>query len=301
MVDPATPWSPATPEELPAADQALWAALDGGPRAWTGECRAAPPAFRRLVIIGEAPRSQLDALQQALGAGLDLDGPVACLALTGRRFRGQRGRAWAVVPGNLFLTVALAPDAPVRRLVPGLTMLPALAVADAIRTASGDALAPGIKWVNDVLLDGRKVAGVLTTTHVQGETVRAAVLGIGVNVAAEPAIEPTPFVPAAGSLAGAGLETDLWELLPHVLDALAARAAALLAGGSEALLPDYREASVVVGRRVHLWDEAAAPDDAGAWPAPLASGRVVAIEPDLSLRLEGLPEPIAKGRLALAD
>jgi BirA family biotin operon repressor/biotin-[acetyl-CoA-carboxylase] ligase len=67
-----------------------------------------------------------------------------------------------------------------------LTLVPALALVDAVHALSGGSLRPGIKWVNDVLLEGRKIGGALTATETQGDRVRALLLGIGLNVACRP-------------------------------------------------------------------------------------------------------------------
>ena len=68
---------------------------------------------------------------------------------------------------------------------------------DTIPELSGKA---GIKWVNDVLIDGAKVSGVLAYTQQEGDNVTAATLGIGLNLKTTPRIDPSPFVPRAASL-----------------------------------------------------------------------------------------------------
>lgn len=294
-------WESAGVRDLDAADAALWRALDGRDGVYLLERKVsgARRLFARMVVVGDAPRSQYDALHAATGAGLCLEEPVACLALGGRGFHGQRGRGWAVADGNLFLTVGAAPGAPVCELVPALTAVPALAVVDAVR-AAGDAQI-GIKWVNDIVIDGAKVAGVLAATQVQGTQVDSVVFGVGVNVVSAPAIPPTPFVPGSGSLLGGGVSTDLPAFFWAALDALATRYTELVdGGGKEALLAAYRRESIVLGQRVRIWAEDA---DLGCkpatWPAPLAAGKVEAIDANLSLRLVGQPEPVGRGRLAL--
>ncbi len=83
-------------------------------------------------------------------------------------------------------------------------MLPVVALVDAVRAVTGGALRPGIKWVNDVLVDGRKIGGVLTSTQTQGDRVSAVLLGIGLNVATAPPVPPTPFVPLGRLSRGRG-------------------------------------------------------------------------------------------------
>jgi BirA family biotin operon repressor/biotin-[acetyl-CoA-carboxylase] ligase len=174
-----------------------------------------------------------------------------------------------------------------------MTMLPAVAVVDAIR-ALAPGLDPRIKWVNDILLDGAKVAGVLTATQVTEGRFDLAVLGIGVNSAVAPDVPPTPFVPAVTSLS-----VSNEAALEAVLSALADRSKDLIANGPGGLLETYREASAVLGERVRVYPEGLAEDAPERdWPAPLATGTVLAIEDDLTLRIEGVSEPVSRGRLA---
>jgi BirA family biotin operon repressor/biotin-[acetyl-CoA-carboxylase] ligase len=93
--------------------------------------------------------------------------------------RGRARKAWYSPPGvNLYLSVILRPAVAVQRTA-RLTLISSLAIADAIDTEGGQAQ---VKWPNDVLLAGRKVAGVLTELQTMGERVETLVLGVGVNV-----------------------------------------------------------------------------------------------------------------------
>ncbi len=92
--------------------------------------------------------------------------------------RGRAQRAWLTPKGSsIALSVILYPD--VRRL-PYLIMVASLAVARSIRAVTG--LKPQIKWPNDVLLNGKKVSGILIENGICGNTISYAVIGIGVNV-----------------------------------------------------------------------------------------------------------------------
>ena len=94
--------------------------------------------------------------------------------------RGRLGRAWVSPAGvGLYTSILLRPKGPLSSL-PLLTLVAGLAVADAIQEVAG--LSPRLKWPNDVWLDGRKVAGILTELATDGSSARCAVAGIGVNV-----------------------------------------------------------------------------------------------------------------------
>lgn len=96
--------------------------------------------------------------------------------------RGRFGRNWVSPKGNLYLSVVLRPSLSV---LPRLTMVTGVAVVRAIRKITG--LGPRIKWPNDVLVEGKKVAGILVEAVSEGETVRHAVIGIGINIKLSPA------------------------------------------------------------------------------------------------------------------
>jgi BirA family biotin operon repressor/biotin-[acetyl-CoA-carboxylase] ligase len=179
-------------------------------------------------------------------------------------------------------------------------MLPVLAVVDAVHALTGGSLRPGIKWVNDVLVAGRKVAGVLTATQVQGDEVSAILVGIGLNVTTAPPVAPTPFVPAVSCLAEAGVQTTWSEAASLVMAALGRRMRELETRGAGGLLDAYRAASVVIGREVCLFADGG-PGGTPVGTTPILRGTVRHIAADLSLALEDVETPVASGRLAFAE
>src|SRR5690606_3564357 len=85
----------------------------------------------------------------------------------------------------------------------GLVMLPAVAAVEAIEALSDSRLTPRIKWTNDVLIDGRKAAGVLTQTQVVGDAVKRVIFGIGMNLDREPTLSaPGTSTPGTQSTPG---------------------------------------------------------------------------------------------------
>lgn len=293
-------WQSVAKEHLPEGTL-LWEILGGADLV---DVASGPPvgAWSRLYVVHEAPRSQFDALLEALGSGVLLDGPVALLALTGHRFHGQRGRPWQVEEGNLFLTLGLPLAGSAVELTPRLLMLPTVAVVEAIRELSGGRLHPEIKWVNDILIDGRKVGGVLAASQCRGPHIVSAVVGIGVNLVGSPEVEPTPFVPAVTSLAGAACEIPLGDFLRVLLEILDRWLPALNDGDSAAqLLEAYRAASCILGREVRVYGEDCDLGAGVSWQDPEIAGRVEAIGADLTLRLEGQAQPVTRGRLAFED
>ncbi len=295
---------PRSRNSLAAGEQKLWHLLGGGDEVWVGTLELASEFWRRVVVIREAPGSQLDVLHRHLGRDLPLDGPVACLALGGRHFHGQRGRPWQARPGNVHLSVAVAPRLELSRLGVGLILLPAVAAVDAVRHATRGQVVPDLKWVNDVLVGGRKMGGVLTTTLCQWQTVEVAVMGVGLNVGVVPDVTPTPFVPAAGcihDLAGAE-HVSVAGLLAPLLNGVGHRYETLCRDGPAALFEAYRDRSIVLGRSVRIWEQGLDHTTPQAdWPLPFAVGVVEDLAPDLSLGLVGHEERIHRGRLAFEE
>ncbi len=112
--------------------------------------------------------------------------------------RGRRGRSWVSPPGrSVYLSVILRPDLPPAR-APELTLLASVAVCEAVRRAGVGA---AIKWPNDVLVRGRKLAGILTEMAAEQDQLQWVVLGVGVNVNARPDDFPADVRDVATSLA----------------------------------------------------------------------------------------------------
>ena len=137
---------------------------------------ALPRSFR-LVALDKVGSTNAEALR--LAAGGAPSGTVVW-AREQREGRGRRGRRWESPPGNLYCTVLLRPD--VAPAASGqLSLVAAVALAEALA-----ALAPGaavhLKWPNDVLLRGSKIAGILIEAGEDG----AVAVGTGVNVAGAP-------------------------------------------------------------------------------------------------------------------
>ncbi|MDH7570312.1 MAG: biotin--[acetyl-CoA-carboxylase] ligase [Armatimonadota bacterium] len=132
---------------------------------------------RRLIVKEETGSTNDDA---ALLASAGEPAGTVVIANWQQAGRGRRGRRWVAPPGTgLLLSVVLRPRLPAAA-VARVAMAGALATAEALRRACG--LRAVVKYPNDVLLSGRKVAGVLLEARLNGKQVAWAVLGVGVNV-----------------------------------------------------------------------------------------------------------------------
>ena len=114
--------------------------------------------------------------------------------------RGRMGRAFFSPPGTgLYMSVLLRPAVQAEEL-PLVTLAAAAAVCEAVEEAAG--VSTRVKWVNDILVDGRKVAGILTEAvgDLESGTMESVVVGIGVNVKTPADAFPEELRERAGSL-----------------------------------------------------------------------------------------------------
>ena len=162
--------------------------------------------------------------------------------------RGRQGRAWVSPAGTALLaSVVLRPRVDVADL-PALALVVGLAVSDA---AMLRALEVSVKWPNDVLARGRKLAGVLVETSLRGARADSVIAGFGINV--RRASFSPEIAARAISLEEAGAAPsalDRGALLVDVLGALAERLRAFERGGLSLLLPELRARDTTRGRQV---------------------------------------------------
>ena len=182
---------------------------------------------------------------QALLLGPDL--PEGTVAATDHQTagRGRLGRVWEAPPGSSVLaSVLLHP--PVERSWPELSLLGGVAAAEAIEVAT--TLSVQVKWPNDVMLDRRKVAGVLAEAR-DG----AVVLGIGINVNQTRAELPADAPTEAASLRTVTGETyDVAVLLGSLLFRLEHLYDCWRQGGLPEIYADLGSRNFLFGRRVRV-------------------------------------------------
>lgn len=161
--------------------------------------------------LDETQSTNADARERALAGAR---GPLWIAARRQLAGRGRRGRAWTGLEGNLFTTGLYVFQAEPGR-VAELSFAAALAVAEVCDTALRDPAATRVKWPNDVLVNRRKVSGILLES---GEAPGGGLwlaLGIGINLAAAPDDSERP----ATSLAAAGGAISREQALDTLVDA----------------------------------------------------------------------------------
>ena len=192
--------------------------------------------------------------------------------------RGRAGRRWYTPAGTaLAFSLVLHPTPAEQPYLGRFTALGTLAVCQALSAAYG--LAAQIKWPNDVLLGGCKVAGVLAETHWAGDQLAAVVLGIGINVATA-SLNPAALPPAALNFPATSVEASL-GYLPERLDLLHAVLAALLDWRVRLASPEFVPAWEAALAFRNQWVQLLP----GEGPGPAQDGLVLGLTPDGALRL----------------
>jgi BirA family biotin operon repressor/biotin-[acetyl-CoA-carboxylase] ligase len=246
----------ATPDRLGPAELAphlrgTWRAIH-----WLAETDSTQRVARELARAGAAEGTTVIAEQQTAG-------------------RGRLGRQWHSPPGlNLYCSIvlrpALAPGA-----VPQIALVVGTAAAAAIAEETG--VRAAIKWPNDVLVDGRKVVGILTEMDAEVERVHHVIAGIGVNLNAPASAFPPELRTKASSLRLAtGRRVDRAAFTGRLLAALEARYGRFLAVGfASSVRAEWESLSCLTGTRVSV-----------AGPEGELAGRVLGLDDDGALRLQ---------------
>mgnify|MGYP001224376490 CR=1 FL=1 len=172
--------------------------------------------------------------------------------------RGRLGRTWASPSGGLWLSVILRPHLDLGHL-PLLGLAASAATAAALEEATG--LHARVKWPNDVLIEGRKVAGLLLEAgpaHRDTPAPAWLVVGIGINANVSPdALPSRPRYPATSLSAALGRPVDRGRLLRVLLRELDRDYRDVREGGGTAALRRWRARSETLGRFVRVATSAA--------------------------------------------
>ncbi len=210
--------------------------------------------------------------------------------------RGRLGRQWLSPPcTNLLMSLLFYPPlAPAQ--AQRMTMVCALAVADALQCVAG--VRADIKWPNDILLRGKKVAGVLTELGLQGDALAYTVVGIGLNVNLSASQMPAPLRQAATSAAiEKGEPVSREALLAAILNGVERRYERLRQG--ESPVAEWSARLATLGRRVCVTDMSGDASTAASW-----EGRAERVDDDgaLWLRLDdGTPHRVLAGDVSLRE
>ncbi len=167
------------------------------------------------MVLGSVDSTMAEAARRAG----DIIKPTWIMARTQTAARGRRGRAWIVPPGNLSATLIFNPgctaaEAAKRSFLAANALYQALAIYVPAEKLS-------LKWPNDVLLAGGKVAGILLESSGQGPFIDWLSIGIGVNLKHTPEGVTDASFPPTSLMAAGGWEVDAEDFLATLADAYA--------------------------------------------------------------------------------
>lgn len=216
-----------------------------------------------------------------------LQAPTLLVALEQTAGRGRAGRNWLSAPGkSLTFSLAWKFATPVHALV-GLPLTVGIAIADALAMFD---VPVRLKWPNDVLVDGRKLAGILIETAAQGRDASWAVIGIGINLALDDATAARIGQPVANlpQLEAIDQERLLAALASHLCEAMMQFAQ----HGLQPFVERWNALHAHAGQAVTIVDQgriahegvAAGIDWIGRLLIDTAGGRVAVMAGDVSLR-----------------
>lgn len=197
--------------------------------------------------------------------------------------RGRLGRKWLDRPGeSLLMSLVLRPDLELTK-VNGITYVTAIALAETISAWVGEERIE-IKWPNDVLLGGRKVAGILLESHVEGGAAKFVVVGLGLNVGGD--IDGFDHeIRQLATTVQANVDDGAPNKAPTVLDALAT----FLARFEELYDTFQRDGLTGLSGRWNHWFRMAGRRVTVKMGEKTLSGEVIGLDGDgaLELRTEG--------------
>lgn len=199
------------------------------------------PGREERIVYLATTHSTMDIAKELSRKGCPAFTVVAADRQTGGR--GRLRRVWQSAAGGLYFTVVLRPDIPV--LMSGRVNIAAsVTLARVLRSDYG--VEAGLKWPNDILVQGRKLCGLLSEMEAESDRVAFINIGIGVNVNNRVSgIEP----PATSLKALLGRKVARREILRRFLDEFEARTAS---ADWDAAIPEWKRFSVTLGRPVRI-------------------------------------------------
>ncbi|MDR2007280.1 MAG: biotin--[acetyl-CoA-carboxylase] ligase [Acidaminococcales bacterium] len=232
----------------------------------------------RNIIYRGSVKSTNDIAKQAALEGCPHGTVIVAEEQSGGRGRLARGWFSPLHRGLWFSVVLRPPFLP--QEAPKLTLLMAVVLAEALAVYPG--VQTGIKWPNDILLQGKKISGILTEMSAEMEAINYVVIGTGLNTNTPEEILPVNLREKAGSLNDfAALPVSRARLLSGILAALEKIYDETIKSGFIPVLKRWREYSVTLGRKVRVdapdesfAGEAVDIDETGALLVRRASGKL---------------------------
>jgi biotin-[acetyl-CoA-carboxylase] ligase BirA-like protein len=240
--------------------------------------------FDVLIINKFSEFSQFDILNQ-------IDTPsnnILCFSDSGNEFHGFKNRKWETLSGNFHLSFKIIPKTNFDYIYQAFTIIAANSVVKTIKKITD--LKPGIKWVNDIMINNAKVGGIITKTKSQQLSISEAIFGIGVNINNSPNLLPDKFIKKATHLNNFGYNISPFDFLNEFIKSLNFFLKYLEKNDYDYLFDYYDENSIIKNKYIKIFED----ND----EAPLLyEGIVYKINKDLTLKIIGIDEKVSKGRI----
>lgn len=278
----------AATDTLPPPDEMLRTRFTQ-PLASSAIAQAAGPSRFAVQTVLETDSTNTDLLRRARQQAPSQ--PLLLAALAQRAGRGRLGRRWSAAAGSSLLFSLTVPLTRPAAHLPAVTLACGLALAETLRAADVPA---AVKWPNDILLDERKLAGVLTELATDAHGARTLVIGVGLNLWADAAMRDQTGKPLAvlsehlplAQLAGA---RELW--IGRLAAAVGQAVQLYLAHGFVPLQPRFMRMLAGVGQPADLIEHG----------SRAASGRLLGVDGEgrLLLDVDGRVRVITSGEVSL--
>ena len=206
---------------------------------------------RTIHFYQQLDSTNLTAMELALEGALE---GTAVLTEEQLRGRGRGNRSWHSPAGvGIYCSIILRP-----RLSPAkaqiLTLMTAVAIVRAV--AQETILSPRIKWPNDILLNDRKLAGILLESKVSSKQIEHAVIGFGINVnQTSTDLPPEPRLEASSLRIELAKSVDRSALVAKIFAELEALYEKIQQGDSAIILEQWRQLSTTLARPVRVWQQ----------------------------------------------
>lgn len=201
--------------------------------------------------------NEIDSTNSELKRRVSASKVEVCSALIAERQtagKGRRGRMWVNTDGALMMSISI----PVSKInpdkLPMVNHAASLAVFNSISQLDGFCVSDntGIKWPNDVLLDGRKVCGILSEIIINTCEIPHAIIGIGINVNADSFPEGM-IQPITSVKQFIGRSTDKYELGECVMQEVIKGVSMLVNDECKALIDEYKHKCITVGNKIMVF------------------------------------------------
>lgn len=204
---------------------------------------AIPWTFLRYPVVAST-----NDLAKAAGR-LGCPGYTVFIADEQTKGRGRRGHSWVSPPGGLWMSILFRPVSGPETW-PLFTIATGLGVCKYVRSLSAKAF---LKWPNDVLVDGKKVCGILCESVLPAAAPGFVVAGIGLNLNVESRRLPEEVQQSAGSLCELlGAQFDPVEAAKRIADSVNEQISLLEEGNTHHVIDGWRAHSDMLGRRVRV-------------------------------------------------